>query len=130
MPRPPHSPWFDLPNNIWWWVQIMNMLGKPWIFSISRLKNPVSNNPCVSSGQRYLQRPPPRLTWDCNRLLGPSGWVLWEQWAVQLLPGQQLEAFKFWQRRRHSTRRSSCLTNSLLFLCGDTVNPSATLVCR
>jgi hypothetical protein len=23
MPRPPHSPWFDLPNNIWWWVQIM-----------------------------------------------------------------------------------------------------------
>jgi hypothetical protein len=19
MPCPPHSPWFDLPNNIWWW---------------------------------------------------------------------------------------------------------------
>jgi hypothetical protein len=24
-PRPPHSPWFDLPNNIWWWVQIMKL---------------------------------------------------------------------------------------------------------
>jgi hypothetical protein len=21
MPCPAHSPWFDLPNNIWWWVQ-------------------------------------------------------------------------------------------------------------
>jgi hypothetical protein len=20
MPRPPHSPWFDLPNDIWGWV--------------------------------------------------------------------------------------------------------------
>jgi hypothetical protein len=26
MPRPPHSPWLDLPNNIWWWVQIMKFL--------------------------------------------------------------------------------------------------------
>jgi hypothetical protein len=34
MPRPPHSPWFDLPNNIWWWdilltrdtTQLMNTL--------------------------------------------------------------------------------------------------------
>jgi hypothetical protein len=25
MPRPSHSPWFDLPNNIWWWVQIMKL---------------------------------------------------------------------------------------------------------
>jgi hypothetical protein len=25
MPRPPHSPWFDLPINIWWWVQIMKL---------------------------------------------------------------------------------------------------------
>jgi hypothetical protein len=25
MPRPPHSPWFDLPNTIWWWVQIMKL---------------------------------------------------------------------------------------------------------
>jgi hypothetical protein len=25
MPRPPHSPWSDLPNNIWWWVQIMKL---------------------------------------------------------------------------------------------------------
>jgi hypothetical protein len=25
MPRPPHSPWFDLPNNIRWWVQIMKL---------------------------------------------------------------------------------------------------------
>jgi hypothetical protein len=25
MPRPPHSPWFDLPNNILWWVQIMKL---------------------------------------------------------------------------------------------------------
>jgi hypothetical protein len=25
MPRPPHSPWFHLPNNIWWWVQIMQL---------------------------------------------------------------------------------------------------------
>jgi hypothetical protein len=25
MPCPPHSPWFDLPNNIWWWVQIMKL---------------------------------------------------------------------------------------------------------
>jgi hypothetical protein len=24
MPRPPNSPWFDLPNDIWWCVQIMN----------------------------------------------------------------------------------------------------------
>jgi hypothetical protein len=26
MPRPPHSPWLDLPNDIWGWVQIMNFL--------------------------------------------------------------------------------------------------------
>jgi hypothetical protein len=25
MPCPPHSPWFDLPNNIWWWVEIMKL---------------------------------------------------------------------------------------------------------
>jgi hypothetical protein len=25
MPRPSHSPWFVLPNNIWWWVQIMKL---------------------------------------------------------------------------------------------------------
>jgi hypothetical protein len=25
MPWPPHSPWFYLPNNIWWWVQIMTL---------------------------------------------------------------------------------------------------------
>jgi hypothetical protein len=25
MPRPPHSPWFDLPYNIWWWVQTMKL---------------------------------------------------------------------------------------------------------
>jgi hypothetical protein len=25
MPRPPHSPWFVLPNIIWWWVQIMKL---------------------------------------------------------------------------------------------------------
>jgi hypothetical protein len=23
MPCPSHSPWFDLPNDIWWWVQNM-----------------------------------------------------------------------------------------------------------
>jgi hypothetical protein len=23
MPRQPHSPWFDLPNNMWGWVQII-----------------------------------------------------------------------------------------------------------
>jgi hypothetical protein len=26
MPRPPHSPWLDLPNDIWRWVQIMKFL--------------------------------------------------------------------------------------------------------
>jgi hypothetical protein len=26
MPRPPHSPWFDLPNDICWWLQIMKLL--------------------------------------------------------------------------------------------------------
>jgi hypothetical protein len=26
MPRPPHSPWFDLPNSIWGWVQNMKLL--------------------------------------------------------------------------------------------------------
>jgi hypothetical protein len=26
MPRPPHSPWPDLPNDIWGWVQIMKFL--------------------------------------------------------------------------------------------------------
>jgi hypothetical protein len=26
MPRPPHFPWFDLPNNIWGWVQNMKLL--------------------------------------------------------------------------------------------------------
>jgi hypothetical protein len=26
MPRPPHSPSLDLPNDIWWWVQIMKFL--------------------------------------------------------------------------------------------------------
>jgi hypothetical protein len=25
-PCPPHSPLFDLPNDIWWWVQIMKLL--------------------------------------------------------------------------------------------------------
>jgi hypothetical protein len=25
MSRPPHSPWFDLPNDIWWWLQIMKV---------------------------------------------------------------------------------------------------------
>jgi hypothetical protein len=25
MPRPPHSPWFDVPNNIWWWIQITKL---------------------------------------------------------------------------------------------------------
>jgi hypothetical protein len=25
MPRRPHSPSFVLPNNIWWWVQIMKL---------------------------------------------------------------------------------------------------------
>jgi hypothetical protein len=25
MPCPPHSPWFGLPINIWWWVQIMKL---------------------------------------------------------------------------------------------------------
>jgi hypothetical protein len=25
MPHPPHSPLFDLPNNIWWWVQITEL---------------------------------------------------------------------------------------------------------
>jgi hypothetical protein len=25
MPHPPSSPWFDLPNNIWWWVRIMKL---------------------------------------------------------------------------------------------------------
>jgi hypothetical protein len=26
MPRPPHSSWLDLPNDIWGWVQIMKFL--------------------------------------------------------------------------------------------------------
>jgi hypothetical protein len=26
MPRPPHPPWLDLPNDIWGWVQIMKFL--------------------------------------------------------------------------------------------------------
>jgi hypothetical protein len=26
MPRPPHSPWFDVPNYIWGRVQIMKLL--------------------------------------------------------------------------------------------------------
>jgi hypothetical protein len=26
MPRPPHSPWLDLPNDIWGWVHIMKFL--------------------------------------------------------------------------------------------------------
>jgi hypothetical protein len=25
MAHPPHSPWFCLPNDIWWWVQIMKL---------------------------------------------------------------------------------------------------------
>jgi hypothetical protein len=25
MPPPPNSPWFDLLNNIWWWVQFMKL---------------------------------------------------------------------------------------------------------
>jgi hypothetical protein len=25
MPRPTHSPWFDLPNDIWWRVQIVKL---------------------------------------------------------------------------------------------------------
>jgi hypothetical protein len=32
MSRPPHSPWLDLPNDIWGWVQIMKLLtvSQPW----------------------------------------------------------------------------------------------------
>jgi hypothetical protein len=26
MPRPSHSSWFDYPNNIWWWVQVIKFL--------------------------------------------------------------------------------------------------------
>jgi hypothetical protein len=26
MPCPSHSPWFDLPNNIWWLVKNMKLL--------------------------------------------------------------------------------------------------------
>jgi hypothetical protein len=26
IPRPPHSSWFDMPNDIWGWVQIMKIL--------------------------------------------------------------------------------------------------------
>jgi hypothetical protein len=25
MPCTSYSPWFDLPNNIWWWVQIVKL---------------------------------------------------------------------------------------------------------
>jgi hypothetical protein len=25
MPRPPHSPWLDLPNDIWGWVRYMKI---------------------------------------------------------------------------------------------------------
>jgi hypothetical protein len=25
MLRPPHFPWFDLPNDIWWWVHLMKL---------------------------------------------------------------------------------------------------------
>jgi hypothetical protein len=28
MPRPPHSPWVDLPNSIWWWI-LCNFLHSP-----------------------------------------------------------------------------------------------------
>jgi hypothetical protein len=28
MPRPPHSSWFDHPNNIWWWVDTQKFYHK------------------------------------------------------------------------------------------------------
>jgi hypothetical protein len=32
MPRPPHSPWSHLPNDIWWWVQARNLIYNFWSF--------------------------------------------------------------------------------------------------
>jgi hypothetical protein len=34
MPRPPHSPWLDLPNDIWGWVQIMKLRQSHWVTKI------------------------------------------------------------------------------------------------
>jgi hypothetical protein len=38
MPRPSQSAWFDHPNNIWWWVQIIEFL------FISLLHSPVTSS--------------------------------------------------------------------------------------
>jgi hypothetical protein len=48
MPCPPHSPRFDLPNDIWWWVQIMK-LPHCATFSILSLLHPPSVQPFPSA---------------------------------------------------------------------------------
>jgi hypothetical protein len=45
MPCPYHSPWFDLPNDVWGWVQIMK-LPVVQLSLISRFFIPVRSAPC------------------------------------------------------------------------------------
>jgi hypothetical protein len=42
MPCPPHSPWFDHPNNIWWWVNIIKLLVS---YSTGTFPSSVKNKP-------------------------------------------------------------------------------------
>jgi hypothetical protein len=56
MPRPPHSPWFDLPNDICHWVQIMKLpivQLSPFPFTSSLLGPNISSAPCSQTPSVY-----------------------------------------------------------------------------
>jgi hypothetical protein len=64
MPRPPHSPWFDLPNNIWWWVQNMK-LPIVQLSSVSRYFIPLRSK--YSPQHPVLKHPQSMLFPQCYR---------------------------------------------------------------
>jgi hypothetical protein len=49
MPRPSHPPWFDHPNNIWWWAQVMKLL--------TMQCSPASRNFCPLRSKYSSQHP-------------------------------------------------------------------------
>jgi hypothetical protein len=52
-PCPPHSPWFDLPNNIRWWVQIMKLPTVHTldilVLQISKVRTPIAHATAFSN---------------------------------------------------------------------------------
>jgi hypothetical protein len=56
--RPSHPPWFDLPNNSWWRVQIMELLIMQFYLSscyfLSTFKYYLEHSVITHSGTKYL----------------------------------------------------------------------------